>query len=157
MEILGGIVLSLMLMVLLAGVGLVTVAGLALMIILGLLTNMSFKRLFFVSFGLGLLAPLLLAGVTIAAIEDGSLQRELRQELGGVVTLPDDMGENWEGTLDEMQRIGREVEDGTITEEQAKERFKELFGGEDGLPLRLESGEDDASDAEESAVTVEAQ
>ncbi|MEM6856441.1 MAG: hypothetical protein AAF559_01095 [Pseudomonadota bacterium] len=78
MEIIGGIVLSLVAMVLLAALGLTTVFAIGFMMILGLLTNMSFKRLFFVSFAMGLAAPILLGAATMAALEDGSFERELR-------------------------------------------------------------------------------
>ena len=60
MEILGGIVLSIFALVLLAALGLTTVLALTLMAVFGLLSNWSFKRIFFLSFFLGLSAPFLL-------------------------------------------------------------------------------------------------
>ncbi|MEM9312837.1 MAG: hypothetical protein AAGA34_15450, partial [Pseudomonadota bacterium] len=64
MEFLGGLVLSIVAMVLLALVGLTTVFALGFMTVLGLLTEMSFKRLFFVSFAMALAAPVLLGLAT---------------------------------------------------------------------------------------------
>ncbi|MGB3469420.1 MAG: hypothetical protein WBA51_01190 [Erythrobacter sp.] len=138
MEVFGGLIVSLMLMVLLAGLGLATLAALALMMVLGLLTEMSFRRIFFVSFAMGLIAPIVLAGATYAAFEDGSLERDLRAELGEVITLPDDVGGTWGDTLTELQDIQREVEQGDITEDEAEARVKELFTGDNGVPLDLE-------------------
>ena len=144
MEVLGGLVLSLVLMVLLAGLGLVTVAGLALMMVLGLLTTWSFRRIFFVSFGLGLLAPLILAGATYSALEDGSLERDLRRDLEGVIDLPDDVaggwGGNWREKVEQIEKIAGEADRGDITEDQARDQIRDLFKG-GGVPLQIEQGD----------------
>jgi len=154
MEVFGGLIFSLMLMVLLAGLGLVTVAALALMIVLGLLTEMSFRRLFFVSFALGLLAPILAAGATYSAFQDGSLERDLSEGFGEVVTLPDDVGGTWSDTLTELQDIQRQVEQGEVTEEEAESRVNDLFTGENGVPLELEGLVHSDADTDE-AVMIE--
>ncbi len=77
MEILGGIALAL---VLLALIGVVTVAAIPLMVVMSLLTEMSFKRVFFASFALALLAPILLGVAIGEAVEDGSIQREIQND-----------------------------------------------------------------------------
>ena len=138
MEIVGGIILSLVALVLLAALGLTTVVALALMMTLGLLTEMSFKRLFFLSFALGLLAPIILGAASFAAIADGSLERELRQELGDVVQLPDDTGGNWSETLEDLRDLQRDMEQGDMSDKEIEARVKEVFGGEDGVPLQIE-------------------
>lgn len=81
MEILGGIALA---VVLLALVGVVTVAAIPLMVLLGLLTEFSFKRVFFASFAMALVAPILLGVAIGEAVQDGSIQREIQSDLRDV-------------------------------------------------------------------------
>ncbi|MDJ0977917.1 MAG: hypothetical protein QNI87_05215 [Erythrobacter sp.] len=135
MEVLGGIVLSVLVLALLALLGLTTVFALAFMTALGLLTDMSFKRVFFVSFAMALAAPVLLTLATYSAFEDGSLERDLRAELGDVIAIPDERVSNWQDSLDELRQIGQDVESGALTEQQAEERVKELFGASGGAAL----------------------
>ena len=148
MEIIGGIVLSLVAMVLLAALGLTTVFALGFMIILGLLTNMSFKRLFFVSFAMGLAAPVLLGAATFAAIEDGSLERDLRNELGDVITLSDDTGPgSWREALSKLRELQSDIENGDLEDEEIERRIEEVFS-DAGVQLNLDEieagNEDDA-------------
>ncbi|MEM6475731.1 MAG: hypothetical protein AAF687_06150 [Pseudomonadota bacterium] len=138
MEVLGGIIASLVAMALLAGVGLMTVVALAMMLILGLLTEWSFKRLFFVSFGIGLLAPVFLAVGLGNALADGSFQNDLREELSDVVQLPDDLGESWGEALPQLREISRQVDAGELTEEEAEARVKEVLGQFEGLNLSID-------------------
>ena len=126
---LGGLVLLLVATPFLAAIGITTLAAFAIMSVLGLLTDMSFKRLFFVSFFMGLAAPILLGGAVFAAFEDGSFERDLRDGIEQFVDLPEDGGRNFGGTLGDLQEIGRSVERGDITEEQAEERVRELCVG----------------------------
>ena len=121
MEILGGIALALAALVLLASVGVVTLAAFALMGALGLLTDWSFKRVFVVSFALGLLAPFLLGGAIIGAIEDGSLQRDFQdalvieadaddlQEIRDLLPPPEELERLLEERPDIRERIPPEV------------------------------------------------
>ncbi len=145
MEIIGGIVASLVAMALLAGVGLMTVVALAAMLVLGLLTEMSFKRIFFVSFAIGLIAPVLLGLGIGSSIADGSFERELRGELGDIVQLPDDMGGNWNEKLSELQDISREVDQGNLTDEEAEARVKEIFSEFEDLQINIDVNGDGES------------
>lgn len=163
MEILAGIALSIVALVLLALVGLTSIVALGLMTILGLLSNMSFKRLFFVSFGMALAAPVLLGLVTFSAFADGSLERELRKELGDAIVLPDEAfggdfegfrGQNWRDSLEELQRIGRERDSGELTEEQARQRIRQLFDGSDGVTIDLQGG-DEAQESETLRIEID--
>jgi hypothetical protein len=138
MEIVGGVLASLVLMVLLAGVGLASVIAFGLMALLGLLTEMSFRRVFFISFGLGLLAPLLLGGAVVGALQDGSLQRDLRDGLGEYVQLPDDMGEQWRETLPKLQEVSRDVDRGNLTEEEAERRVEQILSEIDDLRITID-------------------
>ena len=126
---LGGLVLLLVATPFLAALGITTLAAFAIMSVLGLLTDMSFKRLFFVSFFMGLAAPILLGGAVFAAFEDGSFERDLRDGVEQLTDVRMEDGRQLGGTLGELQEIGRAVERGDITEEQAEERVRELFVG----------------------------
>lgn len=128
MEILGGLLAAFVAMLLLAGVGLAALLALASMVVLHFLTEMSFRRVFFVSAGIGLLAPLL-AGLAIGgAVADGSLERDLRDELGGLVQLPPDAGDQWREVLPKLRELGEASERGELTEDEAEARAREILG-----------------------------
>lgn len=145
MEIIGGILASLVAMALLAGVGLMTVVALCVMAVLGLLTEMSFRRLFFVSFGIGLIAPILLAVGIGGAIADGSLESDLRDELGDMVQLPDEMGEDWNEKLSDLQDISRDVDEGNLSDEEAEARVKEIFSDFEDFQINIDVNGDGES------------
>lgn len=138
MEVIGGLIASLVAMALLAGVGLMTVVALALMLVLGLLTELSFKRVFFISFGVGLLAPLLVAMGIGGAVADGSLQEELGRELADVVDVPEGLGDRWGEALPKLQEISDELDAGNISEEEAKARAKAVLGQFEGLKISVD-------------------
>lgn len=138
MEVIAAMFASLVAMAVLAGIGLMTIVALAAMLVLGLLTEMSFRRVFFVSFGIGLIAPLLLAFGIGGAIADGSFERDLRTELGDVVQLPDDIGENWPEKLAELQEISRERDLGNLSEEEARQRVEAIFSEFEDLQIRID-------------------
>lgn len=145
MEIIGGILASLVAMAVLAGIGLMTIVALAAMLVLGLLTEMSFKRVFFVSFAIGLIAPVLLAAGVSSAIADGSLERDLRADMGDVIQLPEEMGEDWEKKLSELQDISREVDQGNLSDEEAEVRVKEIFSDFEELQINIDVNGDGES------------
>ena len=148
---LGGFVVVLLMMPVLAAIGVTTLAAFALMSVLGLLTELSFKRLFFVSFFMGLAAPLMLGAAIFSSFDDGTFERDLRD---GIEQLTDARMENGQplgGTLGELQKIGQSVEEGELSEQEAEERIRELFvGSQADAPVQIEQGT--ADDAE---VTVD--
>lgn len=156
MEIIGGILASLVIMVLLAGLGLATAVALALMALLGLLTEFSFKRIFFVSFGVGLLAPLLLGGAIVGAFQDGSLERDLRDELGQIVQLPEDVGGRWSEVLPQLQEVSREVDSGNLTEEEAEARVEAILADFEDLQITIDvNGDGTVLEGAQSGVPLE--
>ena len=138
---LGQLLSLLVLMPVLAAVGVTTLAAFALMTALGLLTDMSFKRIFFVSFFMGLAAPVMLGAAIFSSVEDGTFERDLRDGIEQFTAGSEEGGRDFGGTLGQLQEIGREVERGDITEDQAEERIRELFvgsrEGSDGEPLQI--------------------
>ncbi|WP_379550743.1 hypothetical protein [Qipengyuania sp. DGS5-3] len=155
MEIIGGILASILALVLLAGVGLMTVVALATMLLLGLVTEMSFKRVFVVSFVVGLLAPILLGAGLSSAIADGSLQEEIRSEFGEVVQLPEGIGNKWVEVLPQLQEISREREAGNMTDEEAEQRIEAIFREFEGLQISINGDDGPAGVPLELPETVE--
>lgn len=137
MEILGGILAGLVLMALLAGVGLAAIVALALMGVLYFLTELDFKKVFLISGGVGLLAPIFLGLAISGAIADGSLERDLRDELGSIVQLPDDAGERWREALPKLREIGEASERGELSEQEAEARVREIFSEAGDLPITI--------------------
>jgi len=135
MEILGGIALA---VVLLSLVGIVTVAAIPLMLLLGLLTEMSFKRVFFASFAMALLAPILVGVAIGEAVQDGSIERDLRGVFSERIQLPDDMGDRWREALPKLQEISREADSGAISEDEAERRVQEVFSDFEDLQITID-------------------
>jgi hypothetical protein len=132
---LGGFVLLLLMTPVLAAIGITTLAAFAIMTLLGLLSDMSFKRLFFVSFFMGLAAPVMLSIMVFSSFADGTFERDLRDGIEQFVDLPPDDGGNLGGALGELQRIGREVDRGNLSEDEAEAQIRELFiGSPEGSP-----------------------
>jgi len=153
MEVIGGIILALILMALLAGLGVAALAGLAIMAVLGLMTEMSFKRLFFVSFGLGLIAPLALGGLALGALEDRTIQEEIGRELAGVFPPGETVNVNLEETIPRLEALQRDLEDEDLGREEIRQRLREVFADGPGVRIRIggpqgaEPGEGSAADA----------
>lgn len=148
MEVLSGILVGLVALFLLAALGLTTLAAFGIMAALGFVTEMSFKRLFFVSFGLGLFAPLVAIGALGSAFEDGRLGNDLQEGITEVFPGAQDMASNWQDIGPRIEEIERSVEAGEIDREQARDQIEQVIADQTGIQLDLEgvpiSEEDDA-------------
>lgn len=138
MEIIGGILAAMVITVLLAGVGLAAIVGLGVMGVLYFLSEMDFRKVFLISAGVGLLAPVLLAMGIGSALEDGSFERDIREEIGDIIQLPDDAGEQWREALPKLREIGEASERGEITEEEARVRVREIFDTMEDLRIGID-------------------
>ncbi|WP_298333838.1 hypothetical protein [uncultured Erythrobacter sp.] len=138
MEILGGILAGLVLMALLAGVGIAALVALAFMVALHFLTEMSFRKVFLISSGIGLLAPIFLGLAISGAIADGSLERDLRSEMGEFIQLPEDAGERWAEALPKLREIGEASERGELSEDEAEARVREILGEFEDLQIGID-------------------
>lgn len=138
MEILGGILAGLAAMAVLAGIGLAAIVALAVMGVLYFLTEMDFRKVFVVSAGVGLLAPFAMGLAIAGALEDGSLQRDLRDQVGPYVDLPIDQGAQWSDALSKLQELGEANERGELTDEEAQARAKEIFGDFEDLQISID-------------------
>ena len=131
MEYLGEILLAISIMTTLAAVGVATFLAFGLMAALGLLTELSFKRLFFLSFGAALLLPIVVGGVTIAAVQDEGVQNEIREEMRRALPPPDEMLEDMREAVPQSDGVEGEAPDGRITAEEFEQRLEELIPGAD--------------------------
>jgi hypothetical protein len=142
MEFLGGLLVAFGALVLLAGVGLAALLALASMVVLHFLTEMSFKKVFLVSAAIGLLAPIFVGAAIGGAVADGSFERDIRSELGDVIQLPEDAGENWRQALPQLREVGEASERGELTEEEAEARVREIFSQVEGFQISFDSDGD---------------
>ena len=150
MEILGGILALLTLLTLLAAVGITTLAAFVLMAALGLLTDMSFKRLFFVSFAIGLAAPILLGLGVGAAFADGTLERELRAELGRSVDIPATLSSNWRQAVPQFRDLRERYRAGEISESEFERRIEALIEQASTVEIRARAIDDSTDDGSET-------
>lgn len=146
MEILGGLLVALGVMALLAGVGIAALVALAAMGVLHFLTAMDFKKVFLISSGIGLLAPIFLGLAISGAIADGSLERELRAEMGAemgdMIQIPGDgtdgLAGGWRESLDELREISRQNENGELSDEETERRAREIISNAEGLQITFD-------------------
>lgn len=139
MEIIGGIIISLAILVMLALVGVTTIFALGLMGALALLTNFNFKQNFLISYGVGFLATILLTAGVFAAVEEGSLERDLRAAL----PPPEEMSSELEAAIPKLEELRRDLESGNLEDEEIERRLEDLFSGSDstGAPINVEGVE----------------
>ena len=152
MEVVGGIVVGLVLLTILAAIGVTTVVAFALMALLGLVTEMSFKRIFFASFMMALAAPLILGIAGFAAVEDGSLERELRDGLGETIVIPSGDPDQWRDAVPRIRELRDELREGRIDGEEFERELEQLI--EERTSVRIDVEGIEASNAED-AITIE--
>ena len=132
------ILIALVLSPLFAAVGLTTVVAFGLMGILGLVSEWSFKRIFFTSFLLALAAPIMLGIATASAIADGSLQRELREGIAQVLPGSEEIGRNWQEIGPRVEEVRNELDAGEITSDEARDRIEQVINEQTGIEVNLD-------------------
>lgn len=152
MEIVGGIVVGLVVLTILAMVGVTTLVAFALMALLGLITEMSFKRIFFASFMMALAAPLLLGIAGFAVVEDGSLERDLREGLGETIVIPQGDPDQWREAIPRIRDLRDELREGRIDEDEFEREIEALI--EDAVTVRIDVDGVDVVD-ENDAIVIE--
>jgi len=125
MEILSGLAAAFGLMIALAALGVTSLAAFALMGALGLITDWSFRRIFFVAFALGLFAPVILAvniGNTLSSEDfQRDLQRELLEKVPGTDAVPQEAID----AIPQVLELRDQLQDGTITAQEFEDRLRE--------------------------------
>lgn len=129
MEVFGPIIALLVAMPILAAIGVTTLAAFAFMSVLGLLTDMSFKRLFFVSFAMGLAALVLIAGMVFSTFDDPGFQRDLRDGFDQIVQIPDDPSDaaTVGPLIPRLRNLRDDIENGDLSDKEIERRIEGLF------------------------------
>jgi len=107
------------------------------MAVLGLTTEMTFRRLFFVSFAIGLLAPILLVMGVSSALSDESFQQELLTELSDVVSG----SQEFTDALPRFRELQQQLSDGTITPDEFEEQLEQLIEERSGAQVEIDGAE----------------
>lgn len=138
----------------LAALGLTTLCAFILMPVLGLITEWSFRRIFFTSFLLSLFAPIV-AAVSLAQSVDRMMDgRDLREVITQTIPGGEERMEQWEEAGERARETVRAAERGEITEEEAERRLEQIINEQTGVQIDLE---DVVIEPEEGVLRIETQ
>ena len=132
------LLVALVLSPLFAAVGLTTVVAFGLMALFSLVSEWSFKRIFFTSFLLALAAPIMLGIATVSAIADGSLQRELREGVAQVLPGAEEIGQNWQEIGPRVRDVRQQLDEGQIDEDEARQQIEQIVNEQTGIEVNLD-------------------
>ena len=135
MEIVGGMLVALVALTVLAAVGVTTLVAFALMAVLGFVTEMSFRRTFFVSFLIALLAPIFLAIAGGIAIEDGALD-----DLNQSVTISNQNGEDWVEVIPRFEELRDRHDSGELSDAEFEAELEALIEETTGAQIEFDDG-----------------
>jgi len=125
METLGDIIMALSVLTTFAALGISTLLAFAMMGALGLITEMSFKRIFFISFGAALILPILVGISTVGVVQDDQVREELAETMRDALPSTERLAEEIDNLAPITEEERRGLEDGTITEEEIEQRVEE--------------------------------
>ncbi|WP_299192936.1 hypothetical protein [uncultured Erythrobacter sp.] len=123
-DFIGDLIIALGVLATLAMLGVGTLFAFALMGALNLVTELSFKRIFFISFGAAMILPLLLGTVVIGVLADDEVQDEIRAELRDSLPPVEEIRQ----TLPQLQS---DLEDGTLDSEEIERLIEQAVPGAD--------------------------
>ncbi len=135
MEIVGGMLIALVVLTVLAAVGVTTLVAFALMAVLGFVTEMSFRRTFFVSFLIALLAPIILAIAGGIAIEDGALDG-----LNEGVTISTQSGGEWAEAIPRFEELREQHDSGELSDDEFEAQLEALIEETSGAQINFDDG-----------------
>ena len=107
----------------LAGLGVSTLLAFGIMAALGLVTELSFKRLFFISFGVAVLPTLIMGGILIGALQSGEVQSEISAEMREAFPNADG--------IPQFEDFRQGIEEGTIDGSELERILEESLPGSD--------------------------
>lgn len=116
---------------LLAAVGITTLAAFAIMAVMALLTEFSFKRIFFVSYGVALLAPLFALGALASTIGEPGFQEDVRNGVDQLLEIPDDpeAAVTVGPLIPGLRQLGTDIREQNLSEAEIERRVEALLQG----------------------------
>lgn len=134
MEFVGAALVGLVILTLLAAVGVTTIVAFGLMAVLGFVTEMSFKRVFFTSFFMALAAPILLGIAGMVAIDDGALDTVIEDS----ITISDADAEQWRQAAPRIRDLRDQLRNGEIDGEEFERELEQLIEETTSMQIDIE-------------------
>ena len=125
------IFLGLGVLVTLAAMGVSTLVAFGLMALMGFVTEMSFRRIFFLSFGMTLLPSVLLGAILIGVLQDDDVQTEIRAELGDAIPESRALPVNLQDRLQQLEGLRDGDREGNLDTEDIERIIEESIPGSD--------------------------
>ena len=119
-DVIGDLIIALGVLATLATVGVGTLFAFSLMAALNLVTELSFRRTFFISFGVAMILPLILGTVVVGVLMDDQVQDEIRSELRDALPPVEEIQET-------LPQLGRDLEDGTLDRNEIEGLVEQAF------------------------------
>jgi len=119
-DVIGDLIIALGVLATLATVGVGTLFTFSLMAALNLVTELSFRRTFFISFGVAMILPLILGTVVVGVLMDDQVQDEIRTELREALPPVEEIQET-------LPQLGRDLEDGTLDSNEIESLIEQAF------------------------------
>lgn len=141
MENLETLIVTLALMPLFAAIGVTTIAAFALMTVLGLVTEWSFKRIFFASFLMGLIAPILVGAALASSFSEMLDGREFRDVVVQTFPEAEERMRDLEQIGPRVQEIEQQFEDGEISRNEARDQIEQVIQEQTGVQINLDDVE----------------
>lgn len=141
MDSFGDILVGIGVLLTLASFGIATFAAFGLMAALGLVTELSFRRIFFISFGVALFVPILFGSAMIGVLSEEEVQTQISENLREALPSSEQLFEEIEGTFGPTDDEQRALEDGTMTPDELEQRLEErLQRVVPGADVQIEDG-----------------
>ena len=118
-------------LVTLAAMGVSTLVAFGLMALMGFVTEMSFRRIFFLSFGMTLLPSVLLGAILIGVLQDDDVQTEIRAELGDAIPESRALPVNLQDRLQQLEGLRDGDREGNLDTEDIERIIEESIPGSD--------------------------
>lgn len=125
MDNIGDIIMGLSVLLTLAMLGASTLLAFLVMGGLWFITEMSFKKIFFIAFGTALILPILFGAVTIGTLQDEDVQQQISEGLREALPSTERLAEEIQDLQPVTDDERRALEDGTLSEEELERRIEE--------------------------------
>lgn len=138
MDSLETLILSIAMLPVFAAIGITTIAAFALMAVMGLITEWSFRRIFFTSFLLGLIAPIIVGVAVQSAVVDLMDGRDLREVVTQTLPGAEERIREFEEIGPRVREIEQQLESGDISRNEARDRIEQVIEEQTGVEVNLD-------------------